>query len=127
MIEQDYDRLSQLLQDFGGRKVDGWEQGGQVFADFLRLVRAPPSKRHSADQEAAMERLKMGLGAMEGDDMNKKTLEERVAIIEMSTVVEEQDGGVKDQEMSGMDMSASGSGFKTDLLRRYREAMASAA
>lgn len=126
VIEQDYDGLSQLLQHFGGRKVVGWEQGGQVFADFLQLVRAPPSRRHTADQEATMQRLKNGLKAM-GDGGTKRILQERVALIEMGKVLEAQDDGEKDQAMTGTDRHVSGARSETDLLRRYRAAMVSAA
>lgn len=123
MIEQDYEWLFNLLQHFGGCKVDGWEQGGQVFVDCLRLVRASPSKRQNADQEAAVQRLKRGLAAMEEEGMTKKSLEERVAVIQMSKVLNEHEDGEKDQEMAGMDETMGGRGSETDMLRRYQQAM----
>lgn len=126
VIEQNYEGLSKLLQEFGERKVDGWEEGGQVFLDFLKIVRAQPSKRRNADQEAAVQRLRRGLAIME-DGVTKKTLEERVAVIEMSKVLDEKDDGEKDQEMGGADNIAHRRASEADMLHRYRAAMASAA
>lgn len=123
VIGQDYEWLSNLLQHFGGRKVAGWEQGGQVFVDFLRLVRAQPSKRQSADHEAAVRRLRKGLVAMEEDGMTKKSLEERVAFIQMGKVLNEYDEGEKDQFMAGLDDSVGPRGMEADMLHKFREAM----
>lgn len=107
--------------------MDGWEAGGQVFVDFLKLVRAPPKKRHNADQEAALKRLRRGLAAMQGDGMKKKPLEERVAIMEMSKVLDEQDDGAKDHEMAGVNTAAGGEACGDEMLLRYRQAMAPSA
>lgn len=106
--------------------MDGWEEGGQVFLDFLKVVRAQTSKRHTADQEAALQRLRRGLAIME-EGATKKTLEERVAVIEMSKVLDEKDDGEKDQEMAGANVVPGRGAFEADMLNRYRKAMASAA
>lgn len=127
VVEQDHERLSNLLRHFGGRKVHSWQQGGQVFGDYIKLVRSQKSKRQSADEDAAVRRLRKGLAAMENDGMTKKSLEERVAIIEMGRVLHDFEEGERDQEMLGMEQSSGGRGFETDMWLKYQRAMGSMA
>ena len=127
VIEQDYDWLDNLLQHFGGRRIEGWGQGGQVYIDFVLLVRAQQEHRPQREVEASIQRLEKGLAGMEENDRGKKSLEERVALIEMGRVLEvamkEHGKGDKDHKMAGMEEDASGRSIEEDMLRRYQQAM----
>ena len=125
VIEQDYDVLSHVLQLFPRRVPEGWQQGGQVYMDFMRLVRAHAGQRWSREAQVSMQRLRRGLAGME-DDGRKKSQEERVAIIEMGRVLEEvlREHGDPDadKKMGGMEYGITSS-LGADLLNRYQQAM----
>lgn len=125
VIEQDYDSLANLLEQFARVSLESWQRGGQVYVDFVRLVRARRSNKRGREVHMSMRRLQKGLAGMENEGGRKKTLEERVAEIEMGKVLGEAakefgDDVPEDAEMGGMDVArADGS----DMLRRYQMAM----
>jgi nuclear pore complex protein Nup98-Nup96 len=125
VIEQDYEVLSHTLRLFPRRLPDGWQRGGQVYLDFVRLVQARARQRLSPDDEAAMKRLRRGLVEME-EDASMQSQVERVAVFEMGKVLEEvsrdHHGGEKDRKMGGGEDTA-GSPVGTEMLRRYQQAM----
>jgi nuclear pore complex protein Nup98-Nup96 len=125
VIEQDYEVLSHALKLFPRRLPDGWQRGGQVYLDFVRLVQARTRQRLSPDDEAAMKRLRRGLAEME-EDVSRQSQVERVAVFEMGKVLEEvsrdHHGGEKDRKMGGGE-DAAGSSVGMDMLRRYQQAM----
>jgi nuclear pore complex protein Nup98-Nup96 len=125
VIQQDYAVLSHVLSVFPRRLPDGWQCGGQVYLDFVRLVHARTKQRLSPEDEGAMKRLRRGLAEMEEDPARQSQVE-RVAVIEMGKVLddvarEHNDGG-KDKKMGGMDLEGVSS-LGAQMLRRYQEAM----
>lgn len=122
VIEQDHEGLSHVLDLFSRRSPHDWDQGGRAYADFLRLVRSQSGQRRNRDMQAAIQGLQRSLPRMKDDLGSKKTLEERVAVIEMGRVLDEtlreQGDGGKDHEMSGME-SVGGA----EMLSTYRNAM----
>lgn len=80
IVERDYATLSRLLDGFRHRDVvEDWSLGGQVFADFVALVRA--------DDRAGLPRLLAALPAMLSERSGKLGFLEGVAVREMSAVV----------------------------------------
>lgn len=125
VIEQDYEVLSNTLKLFPRRLPEGWQRGGQVYLEFVRLVQARIRQRLSPDDEAAMKRLRRGLAEME-EDASRQSQVERVAVFEMGKVLEEvgreHHGGEKERKMGGVE-DASGVSLGTEMLRRYQQAM----
>ncbi|KAF2479183.1 nuclear protein 96-domain-containing protein [Neohortaea acidophila] len=131
VIEQDYALLANLLQQFGQRRVGGWERGGEVYADYHQLVRARQSGgasggRLSAGVQAAMVRFRRGLDALKEGDASGKSrgLLETVAVIEMRKVLEEMERGEGVVENEGLGMGVKGE-VGGEMLRRYQRAMGS--
>ena len=125
VIQQDYAVLSHVLSLFPRRLPDGWQRGGQVYLDFVRLVHARSKQRLSPEDEGAIKRLRRGLAEMEEDSARQSQVE-RVAVIEMGKVLddvgrEHNDGG-KDKKMGGMEFEGVSS-HGAEMLRRYQEAM----
>ena len=125
VIEQDYDILSHSLQLFPRRLPDGWQRGGQVYLDFVRLVNGRSRQRLSADDEAAMKRLRRGLAEME-EETARFSQVERVAVYEMGKVlddvVREHHGNGKDLRASGME-DVIGPSLGSEMLARFQQAM----
>lgn len=126
VIEQDYDDLYKVLQHFARRQPVGWERGGQVYGDFVRLVRAHSSQRWSDEAQVSMQQLRRGLTEMEEDE-RKKSLEERVAIHEMWLVMGEVDrehgDPNADMSMGGVEFDDRAAPFGADMLNKYQQAM----
>lgn len=129
VIEQDYDELATLLRHFDTTSTQGrpekWAKGGQVYLDFLRLVKGP------GRGERGMEKLKRGLRGMEGveGEGKQRSLEERVARREMRRVVEEAEkevqGGDREVQMGGggLEGGTAGGNDGARMLDAYRRAM----
>jgi len=82
IIEQDYGTLQDLLQGFeaaGRHQIEGWEEGGQVYLDFVDLV-----QENLEDETEVLRELLGTLPAMADSEME---FEQRVAVAEMSAVV----------------------------------------
>ena len=131
IIEQDYGRLSGILQNFAKFRVEGWEQGGQVYVDFVRLVRAQHGNTVSVQIQISAQRLQRGLAAMEDESGRKKTLEERVATLEMGRVLrklmKEESIPEEDFEMGDGDAAPAGFyGMEMDMLSRFHQAVGQA-
>ena len=123
VIEQDLQMLDDVLHAFPRRVPEGWQRGGQVYVDFLRVVHAHAQHKRARDVQASLQRLGRGLAAMNEDGGRNKSLEERVAIIEMDRVLaetlREHGDADRDQEMGGLESS----GPASDMLSRYQQAM----
>jgi nuclear pore complex protein Nup98-Nup96 len=128
IIEKEYKPLLDLLTRFPIQKPEGWVQGGAVFSDFARLMGMNSGRKYSREGQALAERLRVGLAAMEGVERNMG-LEERVAMVEMGTVLRDEmrqmaihgSGGFESEEDDLMsDVKADGFG---DAFLRYREAL----
>ena len=127
VIGQDYDELSNIVQRFPRHPPNGWQTGGQVYTDFVRLVRAHVGQRWTQEAKVAMQRLKRGLGEMEGEG-RKKSLSERVAVHEMWAVlgeVEREHGGFDgDRSLGGMEFEGGAAASAgAHMLERYQRAM----
>lgn len=125
VIEQDYDVLQRSLELFPRRLPEGWQRGGQVYLDFVRLNKGRNRQRLSAEDEAATKRLRRGLTEME-EETAKLTQVERVAIYEMGRVlddvVREHHGNARDMSMGSVqDVGVISVG--AEMLARYQEAM----
>ncbi|WPH02186.1 Hypothetical protein R9X50_00504100 [Acrodontium crateriforme] len=125
IIEQDYEKLANLIDQFGtsDRKPEYWKTGAQVYADFLRLHRLSASRKNARESEAALKNLRIGLQSME-ENGEPKTLEQRVAMLEMARYGDEfvKERGIDDDRDAAMaDVSLYGVGL--DLLERYQRAL----
>ncbi|EON66844.1 hypothetical protein W97_06246 [Coniosporium apollinis CBS 100218] len=105
IVERDYEGLRELLEGFGGGtegKVQGWNVGGQVYRDFVRLVaevgEGAVHGQKKGEREAVLRRLGRGLEAL-GAEMGKMGLVERAAVMEMGRVVA---GWVEREEVSSV-------------------------
>ncbi|EME45774.1 hypothetical protein DOTSEDRAFT_71457 [Dothistroma septosporum NZE10] len=98
VIEEDYESLRQILTLFQNSKPYEWERSGQVFEDFVAIVHMPTKTKLSKDGRDIMERLSAGLETMR-ESGSGMTLEQRVAIVEMTTVLGEE---VREFERSGV-------------------------
>lgn len=84
IIEQDYASLQALLAAFNGKQfVRDWGLGGQVYADFVQLVRGGEARGRSD----GLRRLVGALPAMGRERPGKLGFVEMVAVREMSGVV----------------------------------------
>ena len=87
VIEQDYTTLQSLLNGFAkGQKLVGeWGMGGQVYADFLALIKGVESK----EKEAAIRRLVGALPVLGRGErgLGEEGFREGIAIKEMGRVV----------------------------------------
>ncbi|KAI7269461.1 hypothetical protein KC335_g6396 [Hortaea werneckii] len=129
VIGQDYVALGDLVPRFPKRKPAGWDQGGHIYADFLRLIMMPVGQRHGDTGEQVLRSLNKGLAGVEGGEKGR-TLEQRVAFLEMRRYAEdlEREIGVGD-EMEKDDinmMDASGFGLGAGMLENYRRALGQA-
>jgi len=89
IIERDYQSLTRLIFEFPEHKPIRWNQCGQVFENLVQLLRLPYGRKHGYEGEELVRTLTRGLDVMEHDgSMATKTLEQRVALIEMKRVVE---------------------------------------
>lgn len=126
VIEQDYDVLHTLLGHFDNvsQRPENWSRGGQLYADFVRLVNGTGRERNVG---ALAHKLSKGLRGLEGEGGAKRSLEERVAVREMRRVVEEVEGEGGEREergdvrMGGDGMVGAGEGVK--MLDAYQRAM----
>ncbi|KAK3707549.1 hypothetical protein LTR37_012044 [Vermiconidia calcicola] len=118
VIEQDYDVLSQVLQLFR-TMPEGWQYGGQVYFDFVRMLRAREWNPE------AVNKLRTGLAGMEFE--MTKTLEKRVAVIEMGRVLEEtvreHQGADQDSKMDLHGVAGDSASVGAGMLDRYQRAM----
>jgi nuclear pore complex protein Nup98-Nup96 len=106
VIDEDWETLGDVLAKFGAEpetKVDGWNAGGSVYADFVALVDL--LGRHSSNAEAhqprkaLLQRLQPALASLNAKfahaatadgwslDKDREKLEERVALCEMGRAV----------------------------------------
>ena len=84
LIEEEYDTLFQLLENFGRRdKVAGWNLGGQVYHDYVYLMKGV----HGRERQVVLKRLAGSLAALVQDRPGKLGFAEMVAVQEMSAVV----------------------------------------
>lgn len=125
IIEQDYEKLAGLLDQFGtsDRKPEYWKTGAQVYAEFLQLHKLSASRKNARESDAALKNLRIGLQNMEVDG-EPKTLEQRVAMLEMTRFGDEfaKERGIDYEEDAAMaDVSLYGAGV--DLLERYQRAL----
>ena len=84
IIEKDYDTLKNLLDHFVGRdKVQDWDVGGQIYDDYVRLVKG----LGGAEKSEVLRRLVSALPAMMNDRSGKPGFMETVALQAMSATV----------------------------------------
>ena len=84
IVEQDYNTLQHLLDNFGGSdKVSDWGLGGQVYEDFLRLIEGPGNE----EKGRLLGRLLSALPAMGKDHSGRLGFTEMVAVQDMSAIV----------------------------------------
>lgn len=123
VIEQDYQVLSNALQLFPRRLPEGWQCGGQVYLDFVRLVNGRIRHRLSPEDEAAMKRLRRGLAEMD-EETNVFSQVERVALFEMGKVLDDvvREHHGKDKRVDGME-DVGGPSLGSQMLARYQQAM----
>lgn len=127
VIEEEYDDLIDLVARFPDPKPSGWAVGGRVYQDFSKLVCMNLNRKKAADGRACMERLSLGLEAMgNADGSIKMSLEQRVALVEMSRVLKEEarlseiDGGGPFDDADKMDGILGGG---NGLWERYQQGM----
>ena len=116
VIEQDYTTLSHILEAFPAPMSEDWKSGGQVYADFLNLVGA---RRAQRDSGVDLERLQQRLKELRD---RGRSLEEKVAVVEMERTVAEV---MREEGHVGEDGRKSLRGKKDGvwLLQRYQSAM----
>lgn len=131
VIEEDVDTLLETLAGFdNAQRIDGWERGGQVFADFAALETLSTGRKYAQEGHELMNRLQIGLQAMEHAESNP-SLEVKVAVVEMRRVLKET---IREYNASGSGFEAHGAeggmegverslGMGVDAFMRYREAM----
>lgn len=90
VIAEDYGPLIEIVQRFSGLHLSGWETGGGVFEDFVRLVTLSVATKRSPDGAVLMQRLRSGLERLRTAKYTSLTLEEKVALVEMKRVLEEE-------------------------------------
>ncbi|MCJ1432977.1 Nuclear pore complex protein Nup98-Nup96 [Xylographa pallens] len=84
VIEQSHGTLLSLLDNFAGKdKVAEWPVGGQVYEDYVRLVRGAKGR----ERHAVIQRLLHALPDLVQDRPGKLGFIEMVAVQEMSAVV----------------------------------------
>jgi len=84
IIEEDYDTLFGLLKNFGRRDmVADWNMGGQVYEDYVRLMKGLAGR----ERQVVLKRLVGSLAALVQDRPGKLGFAEMVAVQEMSAVV----------------------------------------
>ena len=88
VIEQDYATLQDLLDGFSTGKERGneWETGGQVYEDYLALIKGA----EGAEKEQALKRLVRALPSMgkgENAMMEEEGFRENIAVREIASVV----------------------------------------
>ena len=84
IIEESHATLLQLLENFGGKdKVSEWPVGGQVYEDYVRLVKGLKGR----ERHAVTQRLLHALPNLVQDRPGKLGFIEMVAVQEMSAVV----------------------------------------
>jgi nuclear pore complex protein Nup98-Nup96 len=131
VIEEDYDELIDVLSHFpeGGSGVHGWGHGGAVYGNFARLVTMSLGRKSGPQGQQVMEDLKAGLKAMATADAKvKMTLEERVGMIEMGRILNEEvrDLGFRNDAAAGAAVGAAVMGEEMQvegLFEKYRAAM----
>ena len=127
VIEQDYAALANLVPQFPRRKPAGWEQGGQVYSEFVRLVTMRSAERYGDEGEKVLRLLKRSLAGIEGRQGRETPIEQRVAVIEMKRYAEElgrelsADSGMRGADAKKMDASSYGLGSR--MLGDYRRAL----
>lgn len=86
VIAQDYATLKQLLESFAKGKIHigEWTLGGQVYEDFLVLIQGDSEGQQKIN---VLRRLLSALPAMVQELAGKLSLQEKVAIREMSAIV----------------------------------------
>ena len=111
------------------KKPESWTEGGQVFADFARLMHM--SQKTSREAHTVLGRLHHGLNRMKTNRLPHMSLEERVAMVEMERVLREdwKDSGADlfDGEEMDLDHSTAGMGTMNgdgmDAFELYQMAM----
>lgn len=84
IIEEDYDTLSGLLESFRRRDmVADWNMGGQVYEDYVRLMKGLQGR----ERQVVLKRLVGSLAALVQDRPGKLGFAEMVAVQEMGAVV----------------------------------------
>ena len=131
LIEEDIDDLDALLlecKDAGLADVSGWESGGRLYTDYVRLVELRQQGvrigREGAEGEAEVEEMEdvvmrlMQATEAAREKNRKMGLEERVAVSEMRELVE------KVRRESGEEVGEEGLGAEkaSEELRRAEEA-----
>ncbi|GAB7363817.1 hypothetical protein MBLNU230_g4383t1 [Neophaeotheca triangularis] len=129
VVERNYDALQLLLQDFEhAPSIDRakWDAGGQVFADFARLMTMNGGQKE-AERGGLVRRLQRGLAGME--QMQERApkgaigLEARVALVEMHTSVKKIAKELGEKTSAPAQTKARLSSAQ-DLLAKYTMAMA---
>ncbi|MCJ1284392.1 Nuclear pore complex protein Nup98-Nup96 [Xylographa opegraphella] len=98
VIEQSHNTLLSLLENFAGKdKVAEWPVGGQVYEDYVRLVRGAKGR----ERQAVIQRLLQALPDLVQDRPGKLGFIEMVAVQEMSAVVGRAVVADKDKTIDG--------------------------
>lgn len=84
IIEEEYDTLFGLLENFGRRdKVADWNLGGQVYQDYVHLMKGLAGR----ERQVVLKRLAGSLAALVQDRPGRLGFAEMVAVREMGAVV----------------------------------------
>ncbi|KAK0287632.1 hypothetical protein LTR35_004108 [Friedmanniomyces endolithicus] len=121
VIERDHDALA-LVGDFPRQRPVGWEKGGQVYEAYLRLALMSQGQRQTEEGEKAVRALRRGLRGVEEAGMQGKTLEQRVAVLEMRRFVEQIAKARGDERRMGK-VEDGGLGAGATMLENYRGAV----
>ncbi|KAL8896279.1 MAG: hypothetical protein Q9192_003180 [Flavoplaca navasiana] len=98
IIEQDYETLAKLLEGFGEgatRIADEWQYGGEIYEDFLDLVKDSPedeemegsSERRENNSKASAKRLLDTLPSLVQERKGSFEFEEGIAVREIASEV----------------------------------------
>lgn len=125
VIEQDFDVLESILSRFPAREAEGWQEGGQVYTDFVALLKSRRAQKGL--QGVDVRRLRAGLAALEEKaERRKGELESRVAVVEMKKVLEEvlrEEGEMQHEGRRSKQRTVGGGADGVGMLEKYRRAM----
>ena len=121
VIERDHDALA-LVGEFPRQRPAGWEKGGQIYEAYLRLALMSQGQKQSEEGEKVVRALRRGLRGVEEAGMQGKTLEQRVAVLEMRRFVEQIAKARGDGWRMGK-VEDGGVGAGATMLEKYRSAV----
>ncbi|KAK1006504.1 hypothetical protein LTR91_003765 [Friedmanniomyces endolithicus] len=121
VIERDHDALA-LVSEFPRQRPAGWDKGGQIYEAYMRLALMSQGQKQSEEGEKVVRALRRGLRGVEEAGMQGKTLEQRVAVLEMRRFVEQIAKARGDERRMGK-VEDGGVGAGAAMLDKYRSAV----